>query len=829
MKIGGAPDPTPTDDTSPTSPPAPAEQHWAVMSAAALSRTSFLQMLRGSYSCVPPTARRYPLLSDPAFAAARPHWRTPESAIAYIGFDAERVKAGGGYLASRYEAWGGDRGASVAEYVGGRMGLNALVDGEVGFWPSEEEVRYILQGVGLGGLEERPVEALSNGQMRRAKIARALAMRPELVLVDGAFMGLDPASVKFVSNLLHSVAVERAPRVLFSLRPDEHIPAWVTHLIYVSRGFDILEQGPMDKVLESLSKRGEAVHGRGFHDPHTAISAQDAELYEVAQHLKGHVSKLYQVLNSYIDKNYIYFCREFKLRQRGALEKSPKSWLQSRDGYGKLFGPEVVGEPLIEMEGVKVAYGDKTVLGDWTQEVEGEQRQGLWWTIRRGERWGVFGANGSGKTTLISLLTSDHPQSYSLPIKHFGQSRLPSPGKPGIPLFALQRRIGHSSPEVHAFFPKHLSVRRVLESAWADAPLARPKLTNAIDVRVSAALRWFAPELDPNFDGAKCYDPFSTEQVAPPPDRHGKRWFTIRKELSAKLRAQALDESSMAFADDVRFGELDFSAQRVALFLRAIIAQPDVVVLDEAFSGMDDAARDKCILFLSKGEEAVHRHFRRSTMNMQAREPPARISDHVRAGLVTIRGLTDEQALIVVSHRKEEVPGAVRRWVTLPTPGAGPGEATAPRFGVLPGPLELSAVGWHEIWDFALETFSGVVPRFVVKMKADQIRAAGGEASRRIRRPRTYPRAETWHNGGLTKICGEVVFGPKMRPGRRKKLRLPGEKGEKRKRTWKAPVVFGPKQKPGRKKLPVPEEGKPRRKKGKTGDKETVDKGAGTG
>ena len=63
------------------------------------------------------------------------------------------------------------------------------------------------------------------------------------------------------------------------------------------------------------------------------------------------------------------------------------------------FGPEdkkvpVIGEPLVEMSGVIVKYGDKQVLGDWIQIIDGQPKKGLWWRICRGQRWGVFGPNG---------------------------------------------------------------------------------------------------------------------------------------------------------------------------------------------------------------------------------------------------------------------------------------------------------------------------------------------------------------------------------------------------------------------------------------------------
>ena len=56
--------------------------------------------------------------------------------------------------------------------------------------------------------------------------------------------------------------------------------------------------------------------------------------------------------------------------------------------------PISTNEALVEMQGVCVRYGDKEVLGGWEHEIKGSGKRGLSWTIRRGERWGVFGPNG---------------------------------------------------------------------------------------------------------------------------------------------------------------------------------------------------------------------------------------------------------------------------------------------------------------------------------------------------------------------------------------------------------------------------------------------------
>ena len=266
---------------------------------------------------------------------------------------------------------------------------------------------------------------------------------------------------------------------------------------------------------------------------------------------------------------------------------------------------------------------------------------------------------GSGKTTLLSLISSDHPLSYSLPIKVFGRGRLPQPGQPGISIFDIQARIGQSSPEIHAFFPRNLTLRQTIRSAWADTFLGIPKLTSFDEARVDLCLRWFEAELKPV-------------------EHFGESSHSQTASLSR----------STGWADISRFGEAPFSSQRVALFLRAIVKSPDLVILDEAFSGMDDFVRDKCLLFLTWGE----RRRIKGPASKSQRELIIPKFENSEAGL--FHGLTKDQALVCVSHLKEEVPGVVRQWICLPDAA----EGGAARFGHLKGPLEGDENGWKQIW-----------------------------------------------------------------------------------------------------------------------------------
>ncbi len=145
--------------------------------------------------------------------------------------------------------------------------------------------------------------------------------------------------------------------------------------------------------------------------------------------------------------------------------------------------------------------------------------------------------------------------------------------------------MGHSSAEVHALFPRGLTIRRVLRSAWADTPLSKPSVSHEANEIINSSLIFFREELRPNIQ-------LMPSQVSS--NFTDQQW---RKGGNRKTE----QENELSWADEVLFRDLSFSGQRVALFLRALVRSPDVVILDEAFSGMDDVSRHKCFQFLAHG------------------------------------------------------------------------------------------------------------------------------------------------------------------------------------------------------------------------------------
>ncbi len=83
------------------------------------------------------------------------------------------------------------------------------------------------------------------------------------------------------------------------------------------------------------------------------------------------------------------------LTPNGILESGlTEGILNGVDTQDSKKAPNYKQEKMVEMMGVQVRYGEKVVLGNWNYGVQNKRKRGLWWTVRRGERWGLFGPNG---------------------------------------------------------------------------------------------------------------------------------------------------------------------------------------------------------------------------------------------------------------------------------------------------------------------------------------------------------------------------------------------------------------------------------------------------
>jgi molybdate transport system ATP-binding protein len=157
---------------------------------------------------------------------------------------------------------------------------------------------------------------------------------------------------------------------------------------------------------------------------------------------------------------------------------------------------------------------------------------GISLAIRRGEWWLVHGDNGSGKTTLLRTLYGDHGVAAGGCIERAGIA-------PGVPLERFKVRVGLIAPHLQAEHPRQLTVREAVASG---------------------------------------------------------RYASIGLNAGASLADQRAARRALALFGLTghagrMLAQLSYGQLRRVLFARAWVRRPQLLLLDEAFAGLDAPTR----------------------------------------------------------------------------------------------------------------------------------------------------------------------------------------------------------------------------------------------
>ncbi|THH14498.1 hypothetical protein EW146_g5833 [Bondarzewia mesenterica] len=254
-------------------------------------------------------------------------------------------------------------------------------------------------------------------------------------------------------------------------------------------------------------------------------------------------------------------------------------------GTDKSAVKENPSKVLIDMRNVNVKYHERhaRVLKD------------INWTICAGDRWHLQGANGSGKTTLLSILTGDHPQSYT----QRSPSSLTLFGTPrrSHATTTLRTRIGVISPELYNAWPRARDM-----SVW-----------EAVATGFDGG---FVPLGDRGL-GVGLRGELSHEEL----EWRERRLWNVLEALGPQTWGNEVKPESMEEFAYRKFSELPAGVQSMVLLMRALVGQPEIVLLDEVWAGMDESMIAAARRYLKEGG-----------------------------------GVDEEQGVVVISHWEEEVP-----------------------------------------------------------------------------------------------------------------------------------------------------------------------------
>ncbi|MGE0747953.1 MAG: ATP-binding cassette domain-containing protein [Rhodospirillales bacterium] len=108
-------------------------------------------------------------------------------------------------------------------------------------------VAAVLEATGLAALADRPARVLSGGEQQRLALARAWALRPEVLFLDEPTAALDPAAVVAVEAIVAAMHRD-GTKIVMTTHDLAQARRLADEVLFLHRG-RLLEQGPADRFF----------------------------------------------------------------------------------------------------------------------------------------------------------------------------------------------------------------------------------------------------------------------------------------------------------------------------------------------------------------------------------------------------------------------------------------------------------------------------------------------------------------------------------------------------------------------------------------------------
>lgn len=207
--------------------------------------------------------------------------------------------------------------------------------------------RQLIEDLDLPHLQDRGFRVLSTGETRRVMLARALAEKPDLIVLDNPFAGLDIAHRKALAEYLEKLSDSVQMMIVFAR--EEDLPDWVDKVAMFERG----------KLVGLIDKAG--------WDTHPVIQQIAAQSEQQSEEMMA-IIRRYQHSTPF--ENPIFELKNGKVAYTEKTIFTEVNWRINRGEHWQVKGPNGCGKSTI----LGMIFGDHPQCYSNDIHIFGKQR-----------------------------------------------------------------------------------------------------------------------------------------------------------------------------------------------------------------------------------------------------------------------------------------------------------------------------------------------------------------------------------------------------------------------------------------------------------------------
>ena len=163
-------------------------------------------------------------------------------------------------------------------------------------------IDYWLNRFNIKENREKKIEALSKGNQQKIQLLASMLHKPELLILDEPFSGLDPVNVELLKSAVQDLNDE-GTTIIYSSHRMEHVEELCDNVCILNKG-ELVVSGPIDEVKSNHGHKRvviETEHEMPEIDAITGVIAVERNKREIKATIESEMiaEKIYDVVTQY--------------------------------------------------------------------------------------------------------------------------------------------------------------------------------------------------------------------------------------------------------------------------------------------------------------------------------------------------------------------------------------------------------------------------------------------------------------------------------------------------------------------------------------------------